>query len=269
MKNVVVKEFDSIGAFEKYINETPLNSVFRWAKLASSQTNDDTYSNKSFYKTASFPEALELLKHGWDTMAAQLETTLKLEKNRIAPKQTTRAKYDVAGFQASVPRYLQGLPDSMINKKPIQMKQKVITVVKHIGYLGNVTSDTIIENSIKALMIVKKLEALGYRVNLDVMSPAEARDGEIAVARIRIKNAAERMNISKVAFPMVHSDMLRRMVFRFREVCPELRDKSWAGSYGYTVQDRSECKKYLNDGEYYLHNFIGDIDEEIKKLALK
>jgi hypothetical protein len=186
----------------------------------------------------------------------------------VQPKAVKRSKFDVVGGNCSVPRYLQGIPTAMINKKSVMQKQKVITIVKHIGYLGNVSADKIMENSIKALQIVKKLEAQGYRVNLDVMSPAISAN-ETAVCRVRIKSANERLNVSKVAFPMVHPDMLRRMVFRFREVCPELKSRTWIGSMGSTIYDRAKVKSFLKEGEYYLHNFIGDIDLEIAAMKLK
>lgn len=258
-----IHTFKSIGEFEKYINETPLNNVFRWTELASSRTGKG-----SFNKTHDFAEALDLLKYGWEDMAKKIEANLKLIASEVTPGTKQRAEYSVAGFQASVPRYLQGLPTSMINKKSVPVKQKVITIVKHIGYSGDTLPETIMENSLKALQIVKKIEAQGYRVNLDILSPVESSGGEIAVCRVRVKSAAERMNIAKVAFPLVHPDMLRRMIFRFREVTPELKDRQWT-SYGRTIQDPREVKKYMADGEYYLSNFIDDVDDEIKKMALR
>jgi hypothetical protein len=117
-------------------------------------------------------------------------------------------------------------------------------------------------------MIVKKIEAQGYRVNLDVISPAE-EGNEIAICRVRVKSASERLNVSKVAFPMVHPDMLRRMVFRFREVNPEIKNHGWSSGMGCSIYDRARVKSFLKENEYYLHNFIGDVDEEIKNLNLK
>lgn len=260
--NTIVASFKSLGEFDKWINETPLNQVFRWEKLEST-----TYS-PGFNKSRNFNEALELLRHGWDDMAKKIENNMKLIASEVAPKTTNRQQFNVAGFQASVPRYLQGIPTSMIDQKKVQTKQKVITIVKHIGYLGNVSEETIIENSIKALQIVKKIEAKGYRVNLDVLSPAEAGH-ERAVCRIRIKAAAERMNISKIAFPIVHPDMLRRMVFRFREAHPDIKSSRWKGGYGSTIYSREIVKSFLNPGEYYLHNFIDSVDEEIEAMQLK
>jgi hypothetical protein len=260
-----IKEFNSLAEFERYINETPLNSVFRWAELGSTQK-----LFAGFNKTNTFDEALDLLKHGWDDMAKIIEHKFQLTTKEVHPKTVMRSRFDVVGFQASVPRYLQGIPQNMINQTKVVQKQKVVTIVKHIGYRGDVKEYEIIENSIKALAIVKKIEAQGYRVNLDVISPASTPFGnnETIVCRIRIKSAGEKLNISKAAFPMVHPDMLRRMIFRFREVLPGVTDKAWKGSYGATLYNVADVKKFLHEGEYYLHNFIGDIDEEMKKMKI-
>jgi hypothetical protein len=263
MANVVIKEFKSLSEFNEYLEKTPLNNIFRWKTLES-----NTYE-KGFNQTQNFSEALELLKNGWEDMSKKLTQQIKLKASEIQTKKVNRMSYDVAGFQASVPRYLQGIPTSMINKKQVVQKQKVITIVKHTGYLGNVSAETIVENSLKALQIVKQVEALGYRVNLDVISPANTYSGETAICRVRIKSAAERLNVSKIAFPLVHPDMLRRMVFRFREVNPDLKDTYWAGSYGSTIYDKAKVRGYLRDTDYYLHNFIGDVDSEIKNMNLK
>jgi hypothetical protein len=262
MARVIYNEFKSIEDFIGYINDTPLNALFRWEQHCS------VIGDYRFTGTRSYEEAMGLLKNGWDDMAKRIETKLNLIANEVQPKTTQRSKYDVVGFQASVPRYLQGIPTNMINKKPVVQKQKVITIVKHIGYLWDVSADKIVENSIKALMIVKKIEAQGYRVNLDVISPAE-EGNEIAICRVRVKSASERLNVSKVAFPMVHPDMLRRMVFRFREVNPEIKNHGWSSGMGCSIYDRARVKSFLKENEYYLHNFIGDVDEEIKNLNLK
>lgn len=261
MEKVLSKEFKSMDEFYKYISETPLNDSFRWAILGS------TGNDYSYYKTYNFEEASGMLKKGWDDMAQTLDKKLKLAASSFEAKTVVKSSYDVCGYQASVPRYLQGIPTSMVNQKKVVQKQKVITLVKHIGYMGGTSAEEIIENSVKALAIVKKLEAQGYRVNLDVISPARSLDQDI-ICRIRIKSADERMNIAKVAFPLVHPSMLRRLVFRFREVIPGA-SKRFVGGYGSTIMVRKEVKALLNKGEYYLHNFLGDIDKEIADMQVK
>lgn len=260
---VISKEFKSINEFVRYLKETPTNSVFNGRTLSSKNTDSIA---KMFTQTDSFDEAVNMITNGWDEMAKKMEKQFQLINKELGNKIVQRAQFDVVGFQASVPRYLQGIPTNMINKKNIVQKQKVITIVKHIGYLGNVQTNEILENSMKALQIVKAIEDKGIRVNLDVISPAKCGN-ETVVCRVRVKTANERMNISKVAFPMMHPSMLRRLVFRFREVNPEIKEFGWVGSYGITIYDRKEVKALLKPNEYYLHNFIETVEEELNNMV--
>lgn len=238
--------------------------------------SNSVQNDYSFTKTNTFEEAVELYKNGWEEIAQKLVE--KIDIPQINSSVKTRMNYNVVGFQASVPRYLQGIPTSMIDKKNVIQKQKVITVVKHIGYLSSVSTDTIIENSIKALKIIQALEQKGYRVNLDVISPANEIKykqnfytkntetyREAIVVRIRVKEANERLNISKVAFPLVHPSMLRRIIFRIREIETE-KKADWLGM-GSSIYDREEVKNFLEKGELYLHNFIDDINKEVENMV--
>lgn len=224
----------------------------------------------TFYYYKSFDEALEHLKSGWEDGAKKIFDNLS--KKYISDNKTKMvSKYDVVGFQASVPRYLQGIPTNMINQKRVPNKQKVITIVKHVGFLGNVSETEIIENSVKALAIVKKIEEQGIRCNVDVISPVKNNGVKVAI-RIRIKNSSERLNIGKLAFAIANPDMLRRIIFALRYSafeCGLLSDENvnpfTYREIGATIYERDYViKNYLKAGEKYLHNFIDDIDEEIK-----
>lgn len=267
MKNIF-KQFGSLHEVDEYIKVTPLNSVFRWVKL---ESNEADYADDDWHGTKNFESALKLMKNGWSNTATKLENKLSMIKNDIAVKSVAKSIYDVAGFQVSVPRTLQGLPTNMINKKMVPQKQKVITIVKNISYSSMVSADSIMENSMKALQIVKKIEAQGIRVNLDIMMPLKTSHETLTI-RIRVKNANERLNVSKVAFPMVHPSMLRRIMFRLIESHPDVSDRDWIGGYGRPINgmlaEKYELKAFIGKGEYYLDSFIADIDEAIKNMKL-
>ena len=160
----------------------------------------------------------------------------------------------VTGYQAIVPLYLQGVPNNMVTKKMTPVKQKVITMNKSIDYNGGVNADQIIEESIKAMQIVKKLEAQGYRCNLNiVLGTTAGYPSKQFVVKVRIKSANEKLNVSKLAFPLVHPSMLRRLFFRFIEVYPHVT-KSFVSGYGSPAT--SNEMRNIFKGEYLLPNFI-------------
>ena len=245
-----VIEFDSLQEFYKYICDTPFNEAFRWTGHSS------VTGSQSWTKTESFEEAVELFKSGWSDMATKLVQKLKVIEAKTEPHMKPRSQLDVCGYQAIVPLYIQGVPNSMLNKKMVPVKQKVITINKSLDYNGGTSSDEIIDESIKAMQIVKKLEAQGFRCNLNIALGTSAgwgKDEKQFIIKVRIKSANEKMNISKLAFPLVHPSMLRRLFFRFIEVYPKVT-KSFTSGYG------SPAKSYeLRDvfkGEYLLPNFI-------------
>lgn len=249
-KKAYVREFNNMNDFESYITNTPLNDTFRWQKLSS------TSGSYGFTQTKSYEEATSLLKNGWDDMSQKLTKKLNVIQNQTMSKNVQKVMYDIVGFQASVPRYLQGVPTSMVNKKVIPVKQKVITLNKDISYNCGISTEEIIEASIQTLQLVKKIEAQGIRVNLNLIWGVKS-GGTREIAKVRLKSANERINISKLAFPLVHPSMLRRLCFRYLEVAPTVTD-SYTWGYGAPLNG-SELKAYCKD-EYVLPRlFDGDL----------
>jgi hypothetical protein len=240
-----VVEYNSMNEFYKYICETPFNDSFRW------ENHQSVTASKPFTQTENFDEAVELMKNGWQDMSKKLTQKLKVEEKRLEP--TTKAKnvYGVAGYQAVVPLYLNGVPTNMISRKQVPVKQKVITLNKCINYSWYVNTEEIIEESIKAFTIIKKLEAQGYRCNLNVIVAPSKPDYRYVV-KIRVKNSTEKLNLSKLAFPLVHPSMLRRLYLRWLEVFPGV-PKSFVSGYGVPMKV-DEIKKTiaLENGEYIL-----------------
>lgn len=247
VKDVI--EFDSLQEFYKYICETPFNDAFRWEEHDSVATGSFP---KHWTKTENFEQATELFKNGWSDMASKLVQRLKVIESKTESTMKPRNQLNVCGYQAVVPLYLQGVPNNMIDKKMVPIKQKVITLNKSIDYNGGTSSDTIVEESVKAMMIVKKLEAQGYRCNLNIVLGTSKGSCKFYV-KVRIKSANEKLNISKLAFPLVHPSMLRRLFFRFIEVYPKIT-KPFV--HGYGMPASSYELREVFKGEYLLPNFI-------------
>lgn len=240
-------EFKSIEEFYNYLCNTPFNNAFK-NSIKGSADNDF-----EFRGTHSFEEAVELLHNGWADMSKQLEKSLLAQKISVGDGFKTKSSYDVVGFQACVPRYLQGIPTSMINQKRVINKQRTITINKSINYSGTIQTSQIIEESIKVLKVIKKIEAQGIKVNLNVILGTSENIN--VYCKVRIKNANERLNVSKLAFCLVHPSMLRRIFFRFIEVYPHIT-KQFVVGYGRPVGNARMLEKC--EGEYLFPAFIFD-----------
>lgn len=238
-KKTETVEYDSLNEFYKYICDTPFNEAFRWASHSSVD------GTKKFTQTQNFEEAVELFKNGWSDMSTKLTQKIKVADSKLKPMVKPRNQLSVAGYQAIVPLYLNGVPNNMVDKRMVPIKQKVVNITKSISYRCDVTTETIIDESIKALQIVKKLEAQGIRCNLYIAMGSKEDDKEI-YTKIKIKSASEKLNVSKLAFPLVHPSMLRRLMFRFIEVHPTIT-RSFVHGYGLPAQTWDFKKVFKDD----------------------
>lgn len=250
-------EYRSLQEFYDYITQTPLNETFRWESL-SSVTN-----SYSFSQTHSFEEATDLFHGGWQEMTEKLNQRLKVECGQMEKVMVSKNIVDVQGYQPVVPLYLMGIPTNMISRKLQPMKQKVVTVNKSITYSAAVTTEQIVEESIKALKIIKKLENQNYRCNLNIILGTHTGEKGYCI-KVRIKSANERLNISKMSFPLVHPSMLRRLFFRFVETYPNV-PRSFRHGYGTPTAPETLRKSYPD--EILLPQFIRKDVNSIKTLG--
>ncbi len=256
-ENWHICEFDNLREFYEYVCNTPLNETFRWGDLSSSKTDKG-----SWYGTKTFDEATELFKNGWQLGAEELTKKLKVVETQSDVQTTYKNILNVCGYQAVVPLYLQGVPNNMVNKKIVPIKNKVITINKTISVSASVSSETMKLESIKCFQIVKKIEQSGIRVNLNLMISTGH-----ACVKIRLKSANEKLNISKLAFPLVHPAMFRRLYFRFIETYPTM-PKSYKCGYG-RVPNESEFKAVCEKNEIVLPTLLkGNSENEIVKLSV-
>lgn len=264
-RKTVTYEFNSIGEFDNYLEHTSNNEVFKDDNRCQSKlgTND-------FTKTYSYEQARDYLLHGHSASAKRISESIKMTNNLNIEKAFKDMNVlDVVGYQPIVPLYLMGVPNNMINKKKVMVKQKVVTINKCITYASVCSTEKILEESIKALSIVKKIEETGVRCNLNVIFIAETKDKQFALAaKIRIKSANERLNLVKTAFPLTHPSFLRRCCFKFVEKCIDT-PKEFIGSYGRAsvVANKPLMNMVLdNSKEYFLPAVFDKQLEDINTL---
>lgn len=241
--------FDSINDVVQFIRNETVTPTYRY--LLKSE-----YGSASFTGTDSYKAAEDLLLHGWDELSKELTESLRGVNMNVSyrPKNC----YSVAGYQCSVPRYLQGIPTNMISNKRIPVKNKVINITKSISYSCSVKTETIKEESLKVLRLVNKLEADGYRVNLNIAfigaKNSLVNNPKMVSIVVKIKDASQRMNIKQMAFPMVHPSMLRRIMFGVIERLPECE---FLGTFYGQPAEYKDAKTLFKD-TYLMPAIIGE-----------
>lgn len=246
-----IYEFDSMSDYIKTI------TTHKNPKCTGGHS-DGTWDTK-WFGTKTFDEAVRLATEGWTECAE------RLNKNyNVAVKQESDKYFKTflsqAGYQAIVPLWLNGCPNNMMNRKMEVKKQKVLTIVKSVGFRADASAKQIEEESLKTLVLVNMLEKKGYRVNLYTMNAFRIGYGRPYFVRVKIKSANERLNISKLAFPLVHPSMLRRLNFKFREVfCGD--------EMGGSLYTKSECEKAIRKGEIFIPSFMKMSIDDIKNIG--
>lgn len=260
--NLVCREFTGLDEFYKYICETPISDSFKGRSLSS------VNNTLSFTGTKSFEEAVDMFKHGWDSGVKKIQIALKGLPTSETTNFVQKTLYDVSGFQCSVPRYLQGIPTNMINSKKTAVKQKVITLNKIVNYTAMYKSDEIIKWGAETIRVIEAIERKGYRVKLNIVISNRCYS-EVEIVRIPVKKPNERLNLSKLAFPLAHTSMFRRLGFRYIEVSPTC-SKSWRSGYGIS-HDEYEVKHVLDTlnikNEIVLPKYLSDSDKIVEKIT--
>ena len=256
-----IKRFSSLDEFYRYINETPTNDVFKYATLSSQRIE----SENGWSGTSSFEEACNLFINGWDKKTLELKQKLDFEEHK-EPQMTYKNIQSVQGYHPIVPLYLMGVPNNMVTKKMVPLKKKVINIDKTIAYSYNVKSEQIIDESVKAIRIINRLERQNYRVNLNLVCITE-KNGVGIGFKIKLKSANESLNISKLTFPLIHPSMLRRLYLRYAEVNSHTT-KSFRRGYGSPLSGKDVKRIFVKDGTYkddivlpdFIHSNVDEIN---------
>lgn len=263
-KNVTL-EFTSIGSLIDYIKEAKINDCYKEVgKL-------DSIKPGSWSGTETWEEAMKYLEFGWTTKSERLTTKLKLAKQNAPTMARRKTTPSVVGYTPIVPNYLMGIPLNMLDSKITNIKQKVVTLNKDISYNGGYSENSIEDNSVKAFQIVNALEANGVRCNLNIMLGVDGnyhtKNLDKLIVKVRVKNANQKMNISKASFPMVNPAMLRRIMFRVIETLPELKEEDRQIIYTYGRPVKSEDMKMLSESakQYYISRDIRNAEEYANK----
>ena len=263
-KNTYITEYNSLSEFLTDITSRPNNSFFK--DRHSSETLEPSNTTDKWYNTKSFKEATELMTHGWDAAAGKLATKVKLTNATSTAVRSSKPAYGVVGSQASVPRYLQGIPTNRVSRQMTYAKQKVVTITKGISYNWRWSPDAILAECIKALQIIQSMENGGQRVRLNVIwCVSDAYRAHHTICKVCVKQPDERLNLSKMAFAMAHPSMLRRMFFKWLET-DTFTEHDMGYVYGYPAnQDIKD--KVMGENEYYIPEKIDDMDARIAQLT--
>lgn len=272
-KDAVIEEFNSVSEFVHLAETREENEYFksRMYHLAS-KTN-----GRSFTGTNDYEEATELLRHGYKKgLKGLMETKTKLTQRENAPRPRLHA--DVVGFAPIVPNAIIGLPKSMIRREKIVQKAPVLNIIYDVTICGASDKKVLFEGGKNLLVLVKAIEADGYRVNLKVgyISSADRDKGQKYVSGlVTIKNAGQTLNPLLVSYPLTHPSFFRRHMFRWVETCSYTNHAKGFSGYGYVISNLYTSEKFreilkqkeiISNNDYYINAYESSRADSIEEM---
>jgi hypothetical protein len=224
-KTVINENFKSLELLIDTMEERKENKVFTNRDLSSQRIDENEWHGTRTYK-----ESMEIIKAGYiDPLDKMKKAILKIGENENHKRPTM--KNDVMGYVPHVPNMLMGLPQTMINKERVPKKNKMIHLTYSFCVDMSVKTEQMIQGGITFISLVNSLEKQGYRVKIDAIFTS-ITSKTISSVVVNLKEYGQKLNLLKLAFPLVHPAMLRRIAFKWLETVPNLTDNEYNNGYG-------------------------------------
>lgn len=205
-----------------------------------SSRDTDEYESQ-WSGTATFEDAVQLAVQGCSELEEQV---LRIAENIVARTglgsrdYRLDAVYDVAGDEVDVGRFLEGEPECMVTYPPFETRReggKIITINAQAAMAAMVSKKQIANRGAAMLALVWAAEQAGYRVELNsIYGIGGNNDDSTCAIVVRLKNTDQPVDLSRLAFMLMHPSSLRRLGFSFMEIQPyAFRDAFCvSGAYG-------------------------------------
>ena len=233
-RKIIKEHFKTLTSLIDTMEERPLNAAFKALNdIPSSQRNESEKKDKgrpSWSGSYTYEETKETLRSGYKDPLDKLKKAV-LKTGQKDNHQRPRTHNDFVGFAAHVPNTLMGLPQTMINRPKSKAMAKTIHLLYSFCAASTTTPDDLIKGGVNFISLANSLEKQGYRVKIDAICTM-VENKTVAAFTVNLKEYGQNMNLLKLAYPLVHPGMLRRLAFKWLETTPNLNDKSFIYGYG-------------------------------------
>lgn len=217
-----------------------------------------------FYMTKTYAEADRLMTCGYHEGYCAIEGVTAQPKGKSTQP---RSECNVIGHTPHVAHYIQGHPLNMIRTIQHREAAREVTVWFDRVESCKVQADEMVRAARYFVDAVKHLEDHNVRVTINVSWNSGSYMQRVFVSMC-LKKPSARINLMKMAYPMVHPSFSRRHCFKWFETSPIVTDGSMYMDYGhplyieYTSLDSR--RKFMLD-----HGLIGKKDVLLDSSALR
>ena len=243
---IIREHFESIYQLINTINNRPQNPHF-------SQKSSQCTNMSDWYGTINYNEAIKLLTEGYVEPLKKMKKAINKNLNLNSTGNLNRRmpRNSVVGFVPNVPNAIRGLPESMINFHTVPQKIKAVTITYVNTQNAYVDADEFLKSGITILNLINLLEHNNIRVKLNIAFKFSKQYPEFHFATVTVKNWKDQLDLQKIAFPICHPSMLRRIGFKWLETCPFHTSSDYGATQDVEyVIDELKDKNFVNENEY-------------------
>lgn len=226
----IIEVFDSLGAFVQTVNGRPNNGGFPDYSLKDGKAD--------FFGCETYNDANRLALYGWDKGVTAIQG---LQAATAGSNAKFRPSYDAAGGVPNIPRAISGNPMCWRRMRRNAPAARVLTLAYSVNVGYSATAKMLAATAAVVLDAVAELEKSGYRLNVyaGAVTHPGPRSQSFAACWVKVKEAGQYLQVSRVAYPLAHPAFYRRHLFRWRETHPETGFINKSGGHGYSPEGNS------------------------------
>lgn len=245
----VIREYNVANGYkimcERYNSAAEVVNDAKARKITNSRFDDMTVNlggqGSNWCGVKNYEEALKFLSEGYQPIVEKLKAEIKANVQGNAKRVSFRN--DIIGYAPVVPLAIMGVPNAMMNSYMKTIKAKVVDVYYDGTFRSGVKSDDILKTGAKVLSVIIELEQQGYRFNLyQAQGYADGEDCDMLV--VKIKDAAQPLDLKRVSFPMTHTAFFRVIGFDWYSKTPRGKFRS---AYGHALVNEGRVNKKIDE----------------------
>ena len=254
--------YNDIEDLVQTLKTAKTNRVFQGKSLSSQKHGTES----SFHDFTTYEGAMNALEYGYDKYFKDFMEKVEKAKNivsKIEEPKTGNQKNDVVGYVPIIPNTLLNIPQNMINSNITKKKIPKARIFIEFSECGGVSASKIIKYKAVIFALIDLMERKGIRCEVWIIENSK-ECSEICSYCIKLKDFFQPINFYKLQFPIISSDMLRRINFRMIETHEDVHE-NWHDGYGQPL--RSYAKGELDNGDKHDEFKIAEKIKEIVGLT--
>ena len=259
---------EQFGSMNELITVLETRSEQGWVGEDGSRRKD-----REYFKDVKYKDAKNYARFGYDNQKAIKmfdQAINSISDKKLLDKNKSVSFHSVAGGKPIVANALMGLPKSMIARKTVLRKARIVNVFVESSFSAGTSSSSVLQWGAELVGQIVNLEKQGWRVRLNSISTFGEPSGtkQIHGMSVVIKDENQPIDLKRLIFPITHVGFFRALGFDWYETLPGSQSLSGYGTPVYRW-DESMRNDYLKTigGENFIYVMYGDdIKEKFKNV---